>query len=454
MEPMAPRFPGDRVPLTFSQRWTWRIRDLDASHSTRSVAVATRLVGPLNTVLLRESFSAIVRRHESLRTRLVIVDGVPVQHIDDASDHPLPIIDLTRLAAAERENEASRLVNALVHEPIQVAVGPLFATRLVQLGEREHVLCIALDHIVSDAASLGILLRDLWTTYGHLVRGEPVSFPEMPVQFADFSVWQAKCHSWWLEKHGGYWRERLSNARRFRFFAEPDKTEPPVVRMTRLPICLSETVSAGLRERSRQERTSPAMLALTAYFALLLRWFDANDMVITLISMGRYHPRIKHTIGYFGHALHLRASLSGDDRFSDLLRRVIDDYARALAHADAGYVAAQSPMPEFATNPRFNWIPQDFGIQPTGPVDTGPDSSLQLEQRRFDITPRYDFDVRGGAPELLLSDTKEISGVIWYRADLAPPGVMERFAEDYVQLVERMVDNPRERLFEVASSVA
>jgi hypothetical protein len=160
--------------------------------------------------------------------------------------------------------------------------------------------------------------------------------------------------------------------------------------------------------------------------------------------MGRPHSAVRNTIGYFSVSLFLRVKLSERDTFRDLLQRVAREYCAVYEHADSGRIASQTPTPQFVSNPRFNWIPSEFDIGPAGSIHTcETQDDTELKQRRSVVIPRDDFDARGGAPELILSDTKEgIVGTLWYRADLFASDTVRQFQLDFQFLVERMVSEP------------
>lgn len=444
----VPRLSSDRVPLTFSQQWTWNVLDLEKRHSTRTIAVAMRLAGRLNLESLRQSFIELVRRHESLRTRIVTVDGIPMQDIDEPGAYDLEIVELTQLPQNDREVEAKRLAEELVHEPFSVAVGPLFAAKLLKLADDNQVLVIAMDHMISDGASVGIVLRDIWTMYAQSVRGLPFSLPKMPIQFADYAVWQQQAHQWWMGKHGSYWRERLAGAQRVRLFADEGVAKATRIRMAMQSTRLGEILSTELRELSRRERTTPALSALTVYVALVLRWCNKADLVVTFLSTGRFHPEVENTVGYFAAPLFLRIKLHDDDSFLDLLRHVTKEYCAAYDHADSGRIAVQIPQPEFVSNPRFNWIPQEFNMNPAGCIHNSElDDAIRIEQCKFELTPCDGIDGRGGGVELVLSNTKSgVTGAIWYRADLFALSTIERFERNFRFFAEMLVKEPKARV--------
>jgi amino acid adenylation domain-containing protein len=429
--PLVPRTSSEYLPLTFSQQWLWSALQLESHYSTRSVCAAARLTGRLNVDALRRSFTAVVRRHDSLRTRIVSSNGEPRQEIDPPHDYELDIVNLTTLSSEAREIEARRLARLITHEPVALATGPLFAARLCQLTDHDHVLVVATDHMISDAASIGILLRDLWTLYAQTVRDLPRSLPQLPVQFADYALWQYTTNSLWLTDHEAYWTKRLSGCRRLQLPEDTVLTQTGArIKLARLPIKLGTAVTAGLRELSRRERTTLVMSALTAYVALLSQLCRETDFVVTFMAMGRLQPEVAHTIGYFNAPLFLRMELARNDSYLDLLRKVTGEYSTAYQHSDSGRVAAQSPRPDFVWNPRFNWIPHEFGTSPLNTLPQAPAPGI-IEQHRFEIEPRNDIEW-GGELELALAPTTDgITGTLSYRADRFAPDTMERFRSHF-----------------------
>jgi Condensation domain len=415
----SPRLPTDEVPLTFSQRWTWTFVELDKLHTTRSVAVATRLCGPLDDAVLGKSLDELVRRHEALRTRIVTYNGRQWQEIDAPQRNSLQILELADRPQTERECEARRLAEQLIHEPLRISVGPLFAARLLRLGRQEHVLVIAMDHMISDGASIGIVMRDLWAIYAQLQRQPSLSLPSIPVQFADYAVWQHKTHHSWMQDHGSYWNGQLAGARRIDLIRSGAARVIRPIRVAVLPIRIEAGLATALRDLCQREKTTLPMGVLTAYIAAIAHWCDVSDVTVTLISTGRLQAQVRSTVGYFACAMYLRIVPGANDNFVDLLRRVGQVYTDACEHADSGRVAAQRPMPEFISNPRFNWIPAQFNVSPTGYLRNPGMNDAGLEEHRFETSQRNDFDAQGGGPELLLSESGgTIEGGIWYRSDL------------------------------------
>ncbi len=432
--PLEPRLSGDCVPMTFSQQLMWRMKGLDKHHSTRSVFTATRLRGRLRIELLQACFIYLISHHESLRTKIVTSGDVPRQVIDSIPGSDLQFADLTAGSAESPEPAAARFVQQLATEPIDVRVDPLFVARLLRLDQDDHVLVIAMDHLISDGASVGILLRDLWTLYGRATVGQSLRLPKLPVQFADYAVWQSKAGRFWTEAHGSYWSERLAGAERNRLFADHERIQTARPMLERFPVRFGRTLTMRLRELSRKERTTLAMSVLCVYAALLFRWSNKNDLVIPFQTTGRLCPEVQNTIGFFASDLLLRIELFEQDSFLDLLRRVTREYGLACEHHDLGRIAAGKPQPPFLRNACINWVPREFNVHPealTASTDDFEIDGLNLTPFPVDtvlISEDHDDSEWCVEPILFLSETDEgVSGIVMYRADCVTLDAIHRF---------------------------
>ncbi|MEV1178600.1 amino acid adenylation domain-containing protein, partial [Nonomuraea sp. NPDC049784] len=204
--PIVPVSRDGLVPLSFAQQRLWFLDQLEPGSADYNVPIALRMSGPLDVAALRAALDAVVERHEVLRTRLVAVDGVAHQVVDPPSGFGLEVVELDA-------EQAEALMAADAVTPFDLATGPLLRGRLIRLGLDEHVLSLTVHHVVSDEWSARVLRRDLMTLYQAFARGEASPLAPLPVQYADFAVWQRE----WLrgevlEGQLGYWRERLEGA--------------------------------------------------------------------------------------------------------------------------------------------------------------------------------------------------------------------------------------------------
>lgn len=445
--PLCPRSRSDQIPLTFSQRWMWNIHKLEGEVSRIGVLPSVlRLSGRLDIDLLRQSFTALVHRHESLRTRVILSDGTPMQHVEAASEFDLPVVDLSCLPQCQHDAEARRIAEQLAYGARPAASGALFEAALLKSGEREHVLVIAIHHLISDGASIGILLRDLFALYTQQAQQQPCGLPEIAIQFADYAVWQQAAQQSWLEQHGGYWTQHLTGARRLQLVPDGSIIHNPATIQT-LPFSFGGTLSAGLRSSSHRQQTTTVMGVLTAYAAAVMRCYDQKDIVIPFLTLGRPRREVENTIGFFGVPLFLRITSSASDDFQDLLKRVTDEYANASEHHDFCRIAALTPQAELAWNPTFNWLPREFSRPATQVIPTCPDGdAITVSPCDFTVTFNGVFQWEGELLVEISEAAAEIVGTIRYRADCFTAATAQHFIVDFRTLAQQLVENPGTRI--------
>jgi hypothetical protein len=439
----------EAVPLTYSQRSHWDWYDLGERPNVRQIASAIRLQGRLDIDALQRSVEEMFRRHEALRTRIIAVEGGYAQEVFASDTCTLEYEDLSYVTASLRESEVQRRIAELILEPVDVTMGPLVGLKLLRLGEREHVVIVALEHIISDMFSLKLLLQDLFAAYKQAVKGVPFSLPRIAVQFADFALWQHKAQEAWLGKHGTYWRERLAGCGRLRFPADRDASRAEYPGWGTAPVQIGGELKAELLEWCRSRRTTPALAAFAAYVALVLRWCNASEVVVQYVSEGRVNPKVHNTIGSFAFLLSVRVGLSGSDRLSDLMSRAMAEYCQAYEHADCGYVEAQQPRPDYVRNCGFNWLSEGSSTWATQQPEIdlydleGSDDAIVCLPVAFEhpILQVLDWDRE---PFLLLFDTGErIMGSVHFPLNRFSLGMMECFASNFPSFLAKLIREPQ-----------
>jgi hypothetical protein len=356
---IEPRSPLDRVPLTFSQIAHWHLYRLGERPSSGTGSFIGRLRGQLDLEALNKSVAAVVRCHESLRARIAVCDGNLVQLFAPATDYEMRVEDLTGLPASAIEDEISRLIDEYVLCPIDVKADPLFRVHLLRVHDHESVLIVIMEHLISDGFSLDVLLGDLFAAYAQAIQGREPLLPPVPIQFADYAVWQKKAHAAWIERHGPYWQRRLEGCQRLRIRAI-DAFDDSQCGLGNVPFVIDAALTADLRDWARRKGTTLVMSVLTAYVALVLRWCNASEAVFPCETDGRFSTEMQRTIGYFAFPLYLRIALFEKDTFIDLLNRVTEEYCHAYEHADFSYMESQVPRPGFTRNMLFNWVGHRF----------------------------------------------------------------------------------------------
>jgi hypothetical protein len=443
MPALEPRRGDEVVPLTFSQLQYWRKTRLSERGGLRTIVAAHKLRGPLDVPLLRACISELVMRHEALRTRIVLSEGVPEQRVLTSCEVALDIHDLASLPEPMHDLEVERRIHELMLAPVRVDRDPLFAALLVKLGEQLHVLVMVMEHVISDGFSRNVLVRDLVMLYGQRSQGHRGRLPPLSIQFADYAVWQAKAYRVWLHSHGSKWQERFAGCRRIRFQGGSALPDGGKARYLLMPVHIDSSVRERLTEWCRIRRTTPSMAVFTAFAALVLRWCGESGAVIGFQSNGRFHPLIENSIGYFAYALNLRLELRGGDSFVDLLRRVMQEYCIASEHADLRCADTQVPLPEFARNPGFNWVSR----APGGPALASGASELTFQSYDFalptDDQAEYDCDFE---PSVIVLDKGHcIEGYVRFpnRYSIAH---IEAFRESFLMFVREWLRDPEQRI--------
>ncbi|MFD0579116.1 amino acid adenylation domain-containing protein [Dactylosporangium darangshiense] len=330
--PVVPVGRDGLLPLSFAQQRLWFLAQLEPGSVEYNMPMAVRFDSGVDVAALARALGGLVARHEVLRTRLVVGDdGVPYQVIDPAPGRfELPVVDVSGepdpVAAARAWLAADGVV------PFDLAVGPLFRATLLRVSADESVLSLAMHHVVGDAWSGGILCRELDVLYAG---GELAA---LPVQYADFAVWQ---RGWLsgavLEGEVGFWREALAGAPVLEL--PTDRPRPPV-RSTEgavVGFAVPADVVEGLRAVARDAGVSMFMTLLGAFSVLLGRYSGQDDVVVGTPIANRNRAEIEGLIGFFVNTLVLRTDLSGDPTFGELLGRVRERTLAAYAHQDVPF---------------------------------------------------------------------------------------------------------------------
>jgi amino acid adenylation domain-containing protein len=335
--PIVPVGRDQPLPLSFAQQRLWFVAQLGPDSVEYNVPRPIRLDGDIDIDALRAALSGVVARHEVLRTRLVAgADGVAYQVIDPPSEFPLPIVDVS--GEDDPVHAAGEVVARDAATPFDLAAGPLIRGSLVWVAPDEHVLVLCMHHVVSDEWSAEILRRELDTLYRAARSGEPSPLAALPVQYADFAVWQRQ----WLtgevlDAQLGYWRQWLAGAPVLEL---PTDRPRPAVRSAAgaaLEFRVPDEVAAGLRVVSRQAGASMFMTLLAVYALLLGRYSGQDDVVVGTPVANRDRAEVEGLIGLFVNTLVLRTDLSGDPAFSELLERVRASTLAAFAHQDVPF---------------------------------------------------------------------------------------------------------------------
>lgn len=439
-----------RAPLAYSQLAHWRLHRLDERPAIRQIASATRMLGRLDLGALGEAMAALARRHHALRTRLLTLEGEPMQEVLPPRPGQLPLIDLSAAPDGVRDAQVQGAFEELIMEPIDVASGPLFGARVLRLAPAEHVLLTAMEHSVSDAYSRGVLLRELLTAYEHKLRGQACALAPIGMQFWEYAQRQRALAAQWVEAHGEYWRRICGRHAGMQFPEDPTAPrEAPGQGVA--PVRIGKELRARLGEWSRARGVTLPLAAFTAYACLVLRWCNASSALIRYMIDGRSCPELEHTIGYFASSLYVCVDPGRDATLLDLMAHVSAEYVRAYQHADDSWMAAQLPRPPFTLNTGFNWVPH--APEPRMGMAQGrsfaPIERLECAQLRFahPMLKTHQFD---SEPSLLLyDDGAEVAGDVYYPTRRFHAATMQRFACNFLEILRALLERPTVRVREI-----
>ena len=300
----------------------------------------------------------LVRRHEVLRTRFESVEGQPFQLIDPPERFELHREDLSQQPAQQLQAEVQRRIEAEVRERFDLQRGPLFRASLLRLSDAEHVLLVTMHHVVSDGWSMGILMRELSSLYAAYREGRPSPLAELPVQYADYALWQRG----WLQgaalhRQLEYWRSQLAGAPAA-LELPTDRPRPAVASFkgAMLRIAIPKEISEALAELARQHNATLFMTVLAAFQVLLSRYTGQRDIVVGSPIAGRTHRQTEGLIGFFVNTLVLRTRVFGQLSFVQLLEQVKESTLGAYAHQDIPFeklVAELHPQRDLSRQPLF-----------------------------------------------------------------------------------------------------
>jgi len=356
---ISPASRSDYLPLSFAQRNLWFLHQRFPGSYAYSIPCAFRLRGVLGVSALERCFNEIVRRHEILRTKFVEVDNEPVQVVVEDLHVPLQFIDLRKLPEDERELEAEKIYHDAVMEPFNLTKLPLMRILLLRLSEENNILVIVTHHIVSDGWSMFVLFSELSALYEAFSGGKPSPLSKLSIQYADYAVWQRKrLQGEELERQLSYWRGKLEGI--------PPSLELPkdqsISSVERSPgaietLMLEGSLASQLSDLSQKAGVTPFMLLLSAFEVLLYRYTGQEDMVIGTPIANRSHRELEELMGFFVNTLVIRADLSGDPDFMELLHRVRGVCLEAYAHQNVPFeklVSELQPERGMNRNPIFD----------------------------------------------------------------------------------------------------
>ncbi|MBC1221785.1 TauD/TfdA family dioxygenase [Nostoc sp. UCD121] len=431
------------LALSFAQQRLWLVEQLQPDSFTYNEPVALHLIGSLNVEVLEQSINEIVRRHEILRTTFTAIEGQPVQVISSTLKVKVSVIDLINLPEIEREHKAQILARQEAELPFDLAKLPLIRVTVLQLGKQENILLLTVHHIVWDGWSIGVLIQELSTLYRAFCNAQPSPLPELPIQYADFAVWQRN----WLQgkvlsEKLAYWQERLgNNLPVLQLPTMRPRTEVKTNRGASQSFLIPSNLAQTIQAFSHQEGVSLFMTLLAGFQVLLLQYTKQEDIVVGTDIANRNRAETESLIGFFMNLLVLRTDLSGNPSFRELLARVRQVTLEAYAHPDLPFeelVKALQPERNLSnTSPLFQVL---FVLQNT-PMPSLDLPGLTLKEWFWrNDTARFELAI-------FLTKTPQGINCTWrYNSELFAENAIARMASNFETLLDNIVKQPNARI--------
>ncbi|MCM3338072.1 non-ribosomal peptide synthase/polyketide synthase [Paenibacillus sp. MER TA 81-3] len=444
-EPMVPVVRPETLPLSYAQQRLWFLDQLEPDNRFYNIYTALRFNGYLQIEAFERSLNEIVKRHETFRTTFVTVDGSPRQVILSKVQVSLPVVDLTELAEEKREEAAIRLAAEEVQRPFNLATDRLIRVTVLKLSDEEHVVVLAMHHIISDGWSMSVFVRELGTYYEGFCNGESVSLPELSIQYADYAIWQRE----WLQGNNrdaqlSYWKQKLAGIPAV-LELPADYPRPPVQTFSGALVnsILPNEVVLKLAKLSREEGATLYMTLLTAFHILLHRYSGQDSLCVGIPVANRNRPEIEGLIGFFVNMLPIRADFTASATVRDMLQQVRETTLDAFDHQDLPFeqlVEVIQPERSLTHSPLFQVIfdlqtKQMSTIELPG-LSTTP-MKIELGESKFDLGLTM-----AEIPEGMLASFN-------YNTDLFQAERMERMMEHFCTLLEQMAEYPDRPLAEI-----
>ena len=435
------RSEADICPLSFAQRRLWFFDQLDPNSNVYLIPMALRLDGPLREKALEQSLIAMVQRHESLRTLFRMHEEQPIQVICQPPALCLPFIDLQEISAQEYESEARRLAGQEARQPCNLQRGPLFRATLLALAPQRYILLLTMHHIISDRWSNDIFLRDLTILYRSYVEGKPAPLAPLPIQYADYALWQHQfLKGEIIETQISYWKRHMAGVA----LLELPTDHPRPRRQTFHGAVETSFLPARLREKltelAQRERVTLFMLLLTAFQVLLSRYSGQDDICVGTAVANRIRPELENLIGFFINTLPLRINLTGVHTFLDALKQVREMALQAYAHQDIPFehlVEVLQPERDLSRPPLFQVT---FRLQQAQQKIEAP-QELHIHSFGSDeFTTKFEMSV------VVTEIGDGLSCGIQYNTDLFEAATMRRMLDHWQILLEGIVAAPQTSL--------
>jgi amino acid adenylation domain-containing protein/FkbM family methyltransferase len=434
--------PGQGVPLSFAQQRLWFLDQLEPDHAIYNVVIAVEIEGQLNVSALKDAISELVRRHDSLRTAFASQGLEQVQVISAPSPVEIALIDIHSGSTRSVGDAVQVLGREGVARPFDLQRGPLLVISLLRVTPEDHTLMVFMHHIISDAWSFGVFVEEFTTLYRAYRGGVASSLPELPIQYADFTIWQrAHLGQDILGEQIEYWRHRLAGAPPF-LDLPTDRPRPAVLTYNGgiIEAVLTPRLADRLQEFSRRQSATLYMTLMSAFQTLLYRYSGQRDISVGSPISNRSRKEVEGLIGFFTNTLVIRTEIPDEVTCAGLLGLVREAALGAYAHQDLPFemlVETLQPVRDLGHSPLF----QVMLVLHNAPLKPLRLPGLNIKPLLVD-TGKTHFDFTF----LLSEEAGEMDAVVEYNSDLFDRSTIARMLRQFEVLLEAIGATPEDKI--------
>jgi amino acid adenylation domain-containing protein len=432
-----------QMPCSFAQERLWFASALEEAGTGYNMPGAFRLIGALDVAALGATLGEIVRRHEVLRTRLVQCDGRVMQIIEDGARPPLPLIELGPSAAGDAR--ARQLIEELARHPFDLARDLPIRFTLLRQTATDHVLVVVMHHVAADGWSLGVLAREVRVLYAGYAAGKAAPLPDLPIQYADFAVWQrARLTDESCRPLREYWKKQLTGAP-MRLDLPMAQPRPAMqsLRGATVAFTLGTEDTGRLRDVARHLGVTLYTVLLTAYAAMLYRLSGQDDFIIGAPTASRTRPEVESLIGFFVNVLPIRVRLSGQPTFAELALQLQGTVLDALAHEDLPF---DKIVEDFA--PTRTPTPQTPLSEVVFVLQNWPREPLELPGLTITAETYESFSAKHNLTLSIDETPAGLVGALEYATDLFDAAVARQMVDVYLRVAEAIIESADGQLLE------
>ena len=449
MQPLRPVEREGALPASFAQQRLWFLDQLEPNSPLYNIPAAVRLQGRLDVTALELTLNEIVRRHEALRTNFESLKGQPVQIIAPAVNLMLPRIDLGGLDAEERESAVQKLSAEEARRPFDLARDLLLRATLLQLGDEDHVVLFTMHHIISDGWSMGVFIREVTALYEAFSENRPSPLPPLPVQYADFAVWQREwMQGELLERQLSYWKQQLGGTHApVRLPTDRARLTEPNHEGALQPFALPADASQTLKAFSRQRNATLFMTLLAAFKSLLHCYSGQPELLVGTPVANRNSAETEPLIGFFVNTLVMRTDLRGNPTFGELLSRVREVVIQAHTNQDLPF---EKLVAELQSERDLNRSLSSCLVRAPECSDVAP----ELAGLALSPLPLHSGTARHELKLDLWESPEGLTGSFEYKPHLFTPETIARISHNLETLLRYLPGHPDARLDELRQLLA